>query len=186
MPDQRPVAAFAAESRHLLRPDPARRTLDINRFRSASDMGHAEIASERSGHSTTDCLFVALHRLINTSAIAGVSTSPPFACGTSARGGEMHCGLSQLGKVANPEVAEHAYPTDRTMRRRPATWLTDCAKGQAVELASDGWDGLYRATLEVLTFLIIDRINAPGLDGISVTRAGARRRRLVSGRSSPP
>lgn len=42
-------------------------------------------------------------------------------------------------------------------------------KGQTVELAKDGWDGLFRATLETFDLLIVDRM-LPGLDGISVVK----------------
>jgi two-component system OmpR family response regulator len=42
-------------------------------------------------------------------------------------------------------------------------------KGHAVDLATDGWDGLFRATIESFDVLIVDRM-LPGMDGISVVR----------------
>jgi two-component system, OmpR family, response regulator len=45
-------------------------------------------------------------------------------------------------------------------------------KGQTIDLASDGWDGLIRATVETFDVLIVDRM-LPGMDGIALVK-GAR------------
>ena len=42
--------------------------------------------------------------------------------------------------------------------------------GQMVELASDGRDGLFRATHEIFDLLIVDRM-LPGLDGLSLVKS---------------
>ena len=42
-------------------------------------------------------------------------------------------------------------------------------KGHTVDLARDGWDGLFRATLETFDVLIVDRM-LPGMDGISIVK----------------